>query len=415
VTDASVVAVGTPQSFRQQLARSLEVEPDEIGWVQSATAAEELLISAFSSVDVLVLSPEVKEPDALGLAEFCGRQAPGTAIVLVRDHTWNGLLPAAMRAGIRDVVDMTQGTDELREAVERAILWATNLRSATGGPVKADGSKVTRGRIVSVFSSKGGSGKTFLTTNLATAMADLTGQDTAVVDLDVDMGDVFTYFGREPSATIHDLMELGEGADHNKIRSTGVEVAPHVFAFGAPPDPAAEAPAGEAIGKFLRTIRSDFAHVVVDASVDYSDSALVCFDLSDVICLVTALDVVGVKHLSKALDTLLTIGLPRERFRVVLNRADSKVGLDAGDVERVMKIQVDAMIPSSRLVPTSLNKGRPVVLDEPSSEVSQAIRSLSHRFLTFGLETEGELVLAGAPGESKPKKKGGLFGRRSKT
>ena len=150
-----------------------------------------------------------------------------------------------------------------------------------------------------------------------------------MVDLDVDMGDVFTYFGREPSASITDLMALGEGADGDQIRSVGVEVAPHVWAFGAPPDPAAEAPAGEAIGKFLRSIRSEFDYVVVDASVDYSDSALVCFDLSDMICLVTGLDVVGVKHLSKALDTLLTIGLPRERFRVVLNRADSKVGLDA--------------------------------------------------------------------------------------
>ena len=111
MTEASVVAVGTPQSFRQQIARALELEADEVGWVQSATAAEELLINAYAPVDVLVLSPEVKEPDALGLAEFVGRASPGTAIVLVRDHTWNGLLPAAMRAGIRDVVDMTQGTD----------------------------------------------------------------------------------------------------------------------------------------------------------------------------------------------------------------------------------------------------------------------------------------------------------------
>ena len=109
-------------------------------------------------------------------------------------------------------------------------------------------------------------------------------------------------------------------------------------------------------------MRNDFPYVVVDASVDYSDSALVCFDLSELICLITSLDVVGVKHLGKALDTLLQIGLPRDRFRVVLNRADSKVGLDSSDVERVMKVQVDAMIPSSRLVPTSLNKGRPVVL-----------------------------------------------------
>jgi pilus assembly protein CpaE len=409
LTEASVVAVGTPQSFRQQLARSLEVEVDEVGWVQSATAAEELLITAYSPVDVLVLSPEVKEPDALGLAEFVGRTAPGTAIVLVRDHTWNGLLPAAMRAGIRDVVDLTQGSDELREAVERAIVWATNLRSANLTQVRSDGTKSVRGHIISVFSSKGGSGKTFLTANLAAAIADVTDEDTAAVDLDVDMGDVFTYFGREPSATVHDLMELGEGVEHDRIREVGVEVAPRTWAFGAPPDPAAETPAGEAVGKFLRAIRSDFSYVVVDASVDYSDLALVCFDLSDMICLVTGLDVVGVKHLSKALDTLLTIGLPRERFRVVLNRADSKVGLDAGDVERVMKISVDAMIPSSRLVPTSLNKGRPVVLDEPGSAVSQSIHNLAVR-LTGAVEAGGAAADLESSVDTRQKKKG-LFAR----
>jgi pilus assembly protein CpaE len=168
-----------------------------------------------------------------------------------------------------------------------------------------------------------------------------------------------------------------------------VQVSEHLWAFGAPADPTAEAPAGEAIGKFLRAMRNDFPHVVVDASVDYSDSALVCFDLSELICLITSLDVVGVKHLGKALDTLLQIGLPRDRFRVVLNRADSKVGLDASDVERVMKVQVDAMIPSSRLVPTSLNKGRPVVLDEPSSEVAVAVRQLAGKFVDATSGAEG--------------------------
>ncbi len=405
MTEASVVAVGTPQSFRQQLARALEVEAEEIGWVQSATAAEELLIQAYHPVDVVVLSPEVKEPDALGLAEFVGRQAPGTAIVLVRDHTWNGLLPAAMRAGIRDVVDMTQGSEELREAVERAIMWALNLRSL--GSDARDSGPAAKGRIISVFSSKGGSGKTFLTSNLAAAIADITGQDTAVVDLDFDMGDVFTYFGREPSTGVQELMELGEGADRDRLRSVGVQLGDHLWGFGAPPDPAAEAPAGEAIGKFLRAIRSEFGQVVVDASVDYSDSALVCFDLSEVICLVTSLDVVGVKHLSKGLDTLLSIGLPRERFRVVLNRADSKVGLDATDVERVMKIQVDAMIPSSRLVPTSLNKGRPIVIDEPTSDVAVAVRQLANRFI--GVSPSEEVVAAAAAATRGKKRK--LFSR----
>ena len=84
----AVIAVGTPQAFRATLARALEVEAEDIGWVQSVTAAEEALVESDEPVDVLVLSPEVKDPDALGLAEFVGRTAPMTAIVMVRDKSW---------------------------------------------------------------------------------------------------------------------------------------------------------------------------------------------------------------------------------------------------------------------------------------------------------------------------------------
>jgi pilus assembly protein CpaE len=401
---SQVIAVGTPQSFRSTLARALEVEPEDVGWVQSATAAEEVLVETDEPVDVLVVSPEVKEPDALGLAEFVGRTAPMTAIVMVRDRAWNGLLPAAMRAGIRDVVDITQGSEELRDAVERALAWADNLRSLRGAMAEKPAS---RGMVISVFSSKGGTGKTFLTTNLATAIAELSGQDTAVVDLDVDMGDVYSYFGLEPTKQVTDLIGLGEGADRDTIFASSTKLGEHLYGFGAMPDPTMQPPAGEQVGKYLRTLRNTFAYVVVDASADYTDLALACFDLSDTICLVTGLDVVGVKHLSKALETLLTIGLPRERFRIVLNRADSKVGLDAGDVERVMKIQVDTMIPSSRLVPMSLNKGRPLYLEDPSSEVAASIRTLAMRFTGNHDTPEGA---EGAPAPS-PKRKLGLFRR----
>jgi pilus assembly protein CpaE len=402
----SVIAVGTPQGFRTTVARALEVEVDDVGWAQSVTAAEEILVEADDPVNVLVLSPEVKEPDALGLAEFVGRTAPMTAIVLVRDKAWNGLLPAAMRAGIRDVVDLTQGSEEIRDAVERAIVWAENLHLRRGDMASKPSQ---RGTVISVFSSKGGTGKTFLTTNLGAAVAELSGRDTAVVDLDVDMGDVFSYFGSEPTKQVNDLISLGEGADRDTVMANTSRFGEHLYGFGAVPDPAMQPPAGEAVGKYLRVLRNNFAYVVVDASADYTDLALACFDLSDAICLVTGLDVVGVKHLSKALETLLSIGLPRERFRIVLNRADSKVGLDAGDVERVMKIEVDTMIPSSRLVPTSLNKGRPVYLEEPNSEVSQSIRQLAMRFMPGG-----EVELNGSdPADQalEPRRRKGLFRR----
>jgi pilus assembly protein CpaE len=401
----SVIAVGTPQTFRTTVARALEVEADDVGWVQSVTAAEEVLVEAGDPVDVLVLSPEVKEPDALGLAEFVGRTAPMTAIVLIRDKAWNGLLPAAMRAGIRDVVDLTQGSEEIRDAVERAIVWAENLRKTRGN---GQGQSAQRGTVISVFSSKGGTGKTFLATNLASAIADLSGRDTAVVDLDVDMGDVFSYFGTEPDKQVNDLISLGEGAPRDVVMSNAAQFGEHLYGFGAVPDPAMQPPAGEAIGKYLRVLRQNFGYVVVDASADYTDLALACFDLSDAVCLVTGLDVVGVKHLSKALEPLLAIGLPRDRFRIVLNRADSKVGLDAGDVERVMKIKVDTMIPSSRLVPTSLNKGRPVVLEEPGAEVSVSIRKLAERFTGPAADLNGHEL---DDLDLEPRRRRGLFRR----
>lgn len=402
----SVLAVGTPQTFRTTVARALEVEADDVGWVQSVTAAEEILVDDHDPVQVLVLSPEVKEPDALGLAEFVGRTAPMTAIVLVRERAGNGLLPAAMRAGIRDVVDLTHGSEEIRDAVERAIVWAESLRQMRGDALTKP---AQRGSVISVFSSKGGTGKTFLTTNLATAIADISGKETAVVDLDVDMGDVYSYFGSEPNKQVNDLIALGEGADRETVMANAARFGENLYGFGAVPDPAMQPPAGEAVGKYLRVLRQNFAYVVVDASADYTDLALACFDLSDAICLVTGLDVVGVKHLSKALETLLTIGLPRDRFRIVLNRADSKVGLDAGDVERVMKIEVDTMIPSSRLVPTSLNKGRPVYLEEPNSEVSVSIRRLAQRF-TDGPAVDGN-GSASEEQDLEPRRRRGLFRR----
>jgi pilus assembly protein CpaE len=321
-----------------------------------------------------------------------------TAVIVVREKSSNGLLPAAMRAGIRDVVDLTRGSQELRDAVDRAILWAENVSQAMGQ--KASTTPKHRGSIISVFASKGGVGKTFLTTNLGAALADISKQDTAVTDLDVNMGDVFSYFGREPVKDMRDLIYLGEGAaDREVLFANGTKLDEHLWGFGAVPDPSGTPPSGESVGKFLRVLRNNFSFVVVDVSTAYTDLALACFDLSDAVCLVTALDVVGVKHLSKALETLLTIGVPRERFRIILNRADSRVGLDAQDVERVMKIQVDSMIPSSRLVPTCLNKGRPVVLEEPNSEVSESIRRLASRFI--GAPTAEEGVTISTPSQAK--------------
>jgi pilus assembly protein CpaE len=364
-------------TFRQQVARALERDAEGVEWMPTVTAAEGAVQTGDKVANVVVLSPAVKELDAFGLAEFMGRSSPATAVLLVRDRALNGTLPAAMRAGIRDVVDLSRGGRDLEDALGRAMTWSVKLHSAGGG--QQPESDLHRGRVYSVFSSKGGTGKTFLAVNLATAIAVESEQDTALVDLDLDLGDVFSYFGMEPGRPLQDLITLGTDAARSQVEEIGTGLHPHLWGFGTPADPAATTVNGEAMGQVLQTLRRTYDHIVVDASADYSDAALAAFDLSDEIFLISGLDVVGIRHLSLALQTFLSLGFPRERFRVVLNRADSKVGLSADDVERVMKVKVDTLIPSSRSVPISLNRGVPVVLGEPRSEVAKSVSSLARR------------------------------------
>jgi len=159
--------------------------------------------------------------------------------------------------------------------------------------------------------------------------------------------------------------------------SAASPLADHLWGFGSPQDPAVEQVAGEAMGKALRAVRDTFAWTIVDASANYADHNLATFDLAHTICLVSGLDVVGIRHLAKAIDTLSQIGFPRERFRIVLNFVDAKVGLEPARVERVMKIRIDSLIPASRDVPAALNRGRPLYLEDPKHEVSRRIATLA--------------------------------------
>jgi pilus assembly protein CpaE len=399
-TAQKLIAVGTPQTFRQQIGRALEIDPELIEWMPTVTAAESFLADHTTGTGLIVLSPGVKDQDAVGFAEFVMATSPATAVVLVRDRHPDGVVPIAMRAGIRDVVDLTKGGDELKDALARALSWSRSLRSQH--PEAAPQAAGHHGRVVSVFSSKGGTGKTFLSVNLAVALARTSGQDVALVDMALELGDTFSYFGAEAKRPLQDLLAVGDITDREEIMAVATQLVPGVWAYASPPGHGNDAASGEAIGKMLRSFRSAFSYVVVDASAGFSDASLATFDISDTICLISGLDIVGIRHLGLSLETLMSLGFPRERFRVVMNRADSKVGLDPAEVARVMNLTVDAMIPSSRLVPTSLNHGKPVSLEEPRSAVAKSIDNLAETLIA---EFDG----TGGSAKTTPTKKRRLF------
>jgi pilus assembly protein CpaE len=127
----------------------------------------------------------------------------------------------------------------------------------------------------------------------------------------------------------------------------------------------------------LSKLKDAFPFSVVDATSEYSDHVLAALDLSDAICLVTGLDAIGVRHMSIAIQTLQNLGVGRERLQFVVNRADSKVDLTIQDIERLLAIQVDGRIPSSQLVPRSINQGKLLWFDRRRSDVAKGVEAFA--------------------------------------
>jgi len=330
--------------------------------------------------DCVVLGPSVDQQDVFTLAEDMRVKRPSLGVVMLRRRIDTSVLADALRAGVREVVQ-ERDIAGLATAVRRQRDIASRLREQIehGDGVEA---KVRRGRIVTVFSAKGGCGKTTLATNMAAAIADSGRGTVALVDLDLAFGDVAIALQLFPTHTIADAVTIGEDLDGPALNSL---LTPHrsgLQALVAPLEPStAETIDTKTVVRVLDLLAEEFDYVVVDTPPALDDHVLASFDRSDVVALLATLDIPALKNLKLTLETLDLIGFPRERLKVVLNRSDSKVGLSLPEVEKTLRAPIVAQVPSSRDVPASTNRGVPIVTDDPKAPVSVAIRKFIDDFV----------------------------------
>lgn len=321
--------------------------------------------------DVVVIGPSVDASSAFRFSSSQRVSRPTLSVILVRQRIDTGVLAEALRAGVRDVVD-ERDLYRLNASVRQLQTFAAALRdSATtaGG----DGAPGPRGRIVTVFSAKGGCGKTTLATNLAATLADRGRRQVCLVDLDLAFGDVAIALQLFPAHTIADAVPLAD-VDFTAVQALLTPHSPGLTTLVAPVEPgSAESIPATLVAHILELLRAHFDYVVVDTPPAFDDQVLAAFDLSDVIALMATLDIPALKNLKLTLETMALLNYPRERWRVVLNRADSKVGLAISEVEKTLRAPISAQIPSSRDVPASINRGVPISLDDPRHPVSLAI------------------------------------------
>jgi len=235
--------------------------------------------------------------------------------------------------------------------------------------------------MICVLGPKGGTGKTVTTSNLASALA-LADKRVAVVDLDLQFGDVALCMGVRPETTIHDLASSPGSVDAEKLEAYLVphESGARVLVAPTRPDHAASITVD-----FLRDIygllRATNDFVVVDTSPGFTPEVISAIDAASDICMLSMLDTLSLKNTRLGLETLDLMGYDSGRTVLVLNRADSRVGISDDDVERIVGRKPEVRIPSDVEVTRSVNDGRPIVLSRPKAEAAQSFRRLADVFL----------------------------------
>lgn len=378
-TAFSVAVVDGDPKLRTRLARRL----GEVTRVAAfATIDDALTKGAMAGPVVVVLGPSFEDASELAAVGHLQLSRPDVAAVLVVSSLTTEVLQRAIRAGVRDVLELPADAEALLEAVERAV--EPLLAASIPAPSK-ETPAAGEGRVVTVFSTKGGTGKSVVATNLAVLLARQSDKPVALVDADLQFGDVAVMMKLSPQHTIVNVVEAGDRLDVSLLRSFMIKhEGSGLLVLPAPVEPAfADAIAMADLSNILTLLRSFCSHVVVDTPAYFNDIVLGLLEEADDIVLVAGMDIAAIKNSKIGLQTLRLLNIPASKVKLVLNRANSKVKLDVADVERTLQMRADCQIPSDIAVPQSINKGTPVVIESPRSGVARSLERLGALFPAF--------------------------------
>lgn len=346
----------------------------------------------------VVIGPSVPVDDAAVFAQWARVHKPDLGVILLRETVDAHALSTALRSGMREVVQSrdlaglttavsrarTVSTaiaqtleDETQAAAQAAADAALSEARARAEAAREEAERPT-GQTITVFSTKGGVGKSLMATNIAVSLAD---QDhsVCVVDLDVNNGDIAIMLQLTPMRTLNDLAVFRGEIDVDAVETLVTPYSKTLGVVAAPvhldsPDQASN----EDIGTLLDLLAKMYEFVVVDTSGVFDDHALTALDRTDTLVLVGTLDIPALKGLKLATQTLDLLSFPREKWRFVLNRADAKVGLSAEEYESTLGVKADCKLESSREVLTAVNRGEPLVRAYSSHPNSKAIKAFAN-------------------------------------
>ena len=328
---------------------------------------------------------------------------PTVSVVLVRETLTTDVLTRAMKAGARDVVSAND-PDAVVGAVDRARQLFVALRGPTGA--------AQLGRVVTVFSPKGGVGKTTVAVNLALALTDKGARKVCLVDLDLAFGDVAITMQLFPTHTIEQAVGSEETLDLPLVEGLLTRHQDSLMLLAAPSHPdVRERVTPVLVSKLLRTLREGFDFIVIDTAPSFDDQTLTALDETDECVIVATLDVPTLKNVKVALETLEVLDIARGHRHLLLNRADDNVGINTDKVESILGMEVSARVATSIEIAAATNAGNPILVEKPLHQSSVAILGLATK--VAGEQVGALRGVAGTNGTALDSKtRPGLFRRK---
>jgi pilus assembly protein CpaE len=333
-------------------------------------------LKPMAAIITLGANPE----QAIKLIQRLNVETPNTALISAAANPSPDVLLQSLRAGAREFLQLPVREQELKTVLDRVAEFCA-------GRVEVPKQK---GRVIAVFSSKGGCGTSFIATNLAVATA----SPTALVDLNLQAGDLPLFLGLDPRYSFADMAENRTRLDDALIKSFVAPYSSNLSLLAAPKEAdSADEIEPEHVFEVLQRLRESYEYVVLDPQHTFDSITLAALDLSDEIVLVLTLDIPAIRSTQRALEIFDRLGYPRKKIRIVVNRWSKQIDLDLRQVEKFLGEPVIGFIPSDyQTAVTSINLGQPLVQSEPNSKIATEIRRIA-----------GALAAAPLPVREEPK------------
>ena len=370
ITENNLLVVDEDASFIDEAKQLFDGRLPTVRSITEAVATTES-----GDLRMVLIGPSIANEEGIDAVRTLRNEDPSLILIAVADQVTSGLLRAAMRAGISEVIEAPLTEEKIEEAIKQFANDVLKRKVAAVVPVATHKDE---GQVIVVMSAKGGSGKTVVATNLAILLTRFEDKKVALVDADLQFGDVCLVLQLEPRFTLvnaaHELHHL----DSQLLESLLTDHPTGLKVMAAPLEPAfADDISTESLITVVTLLRETYDYVIVDTASMLDELLLSLLEKADVILQVVDMDLPSVKNAKLALETLRLLKFPTSKVKLILNRSNAKARLDDKEIEGALKMSISAAIPSDGAVAASMNEGRPVVESAPKSRVAKGFESVA--------------------------------------